>query len=64
MARKQKSPIEEAVSQLAGSRKDDRYKDATEGHIAAKKREPDRRTKRVRKASEREVGLRSAFRPR
>ena len=60
MARKKKSPIEEAARQLARKHEDNRYTDTTEGHIAAKMRESDRRTKRVRKASEREVGLRSA----
>ncbi len=60
MAWKKKSPIEQAARQLAGIREDDLYTDASEGHISAKMRELDRKAKRVRKASEREPGLRSA----
>ena len=56
MARKKQSRIADAATQLAGVRKDERYTDATEGHIAAKMRESDRRAKRVRKTSEREMG--------
>ena len=60
MARKKKSPIVESARQLAGNRMDDRYTDAAEGHATAKMRESDRRVKRGLKASEREMGLRSA----